>query len=253
MEYLITINIRELEKEGISPVNKIIEILNELISLNSLISLKIYKINNWTGRYYDINIYLRGFDSVGEKIMFHILIDELLPSSFNNINDFCKKIFKQKFLNINNDIIEEYPDSTKYELIFNNCSRGNVYNELDNFNDYCELLRYEKSLLNLYIASIKYPEISRFTNNPNKNTFDFIRIELMLCTPQEWTRDELRQFIKRNKKIYCEAVLNKIKETKRFAKFNIPINFLKLTSLTITNCRSLIFIFELKDIKGEEK
>lgn len=94
-----------------------------------------------------------------------------------------------------------------------------------------------------FVQKINRPTIERSIENKNKKTFDFVRI--FIGIPHTWYMDK-REFLKQNKRPIFRMVLDTIKNDKKYQKYNIPINFLKLTSCTITCQDEIEMVFELK-------
>lgn len=93
--------------------------------------------------------------------------------------------------------------------------------------------------------TVKPVRFERETGNKKKNTFDFIRVDVGV---PECRKDKV-EFIKSNIGELNQRVLKKIENNKRFQKFGVPINFLKLSNVVL-RCDDLIeFTFELKDIE----
>lgn len=94
-----------------------------------------------------------------------------------------------------------------------------------------------------FITKIATPSFERATGNMTKGTFDFIRVEVGIIT--EWHEDRLK-YIKKHKDEITKRVLERIKENKRFQNFGVPINFLKVSNITLTLDSALVYVFELK-------
>lgn len=94
-----------------------------------------------------------------------------------------------------------------------------------------------------FVQKINRPTIERSFENKNKKTFDFVRI--FIGIPHTWYMKK-REFLIQNKKPIFKMVLEAIKNDKQYQKYNIPINFLKLTSCTITCQDEIEMVFELK-------
>lgn len=93
--------------------------------------------------------------------------------------------------------------------------------------------------------TIKPVRFERETGNRKKDTFDFIRVDVGV---PGYGMDKT-EFIKGNINELNQKVLQKIKDNKRFQKFGVPINFLKLSNVVL-RCDDLIeFTFELKDVE----
>lgn len=95
------------------------------------------------------------------------------------------------------------------------------------------------------ITKIAAPNIIRYQDNPNKNTFDKIRVEVFLTS---MNREELIAYFKANKKKLLRFVYDKIESNKSYQKYGIPVQFLELYSVGIGSASTLVFDFELKTI-----
>lgn len=97
------------------------------------------------------------------------------------------------------------------------------------------------------IAKINDPEFRCKPENPDKkSTFDYIIVDIALLTT--WEGDK-KAYIEENKKKLTQKVLEKIKENKKFLKYNVPINYLKVAKITLYNNRNNVqYILELKTL-----
>ena len=96
-----------------------------------------------------------------------------------------------------------------------------------------------------FIQRIDLPTIEREVDNDNKNSFDFIRIRLSIPTKDSFPNR--KEFIKDNMDYFVTAVLNKLKDAKRYTRYGVPVEYLSLKKATITCTSELEMIFELKD------
>lgn len=96
-----------------------------------------------------------------------------------------------------------------------------------------------------FVQRVGTPSIEREVGNPNKDTFDFIRIYIGVA--QTWYMDR-RLFSKKNMKYIARLALAHIRDSKRFQKYGVPINFLRLSECTLTQCSELELVFELKKL-----
>lgn len=83
--------------------------------------------------------------------------------------------------------------------------------------------------------------------NQNKKTFDRIRIQVVLPRYMFQTWDELKAAVQENRLEIDNRVLDKIKNDRQFIKFGIPVNFIKLTDVTLLRDHTLEYIFELNE------
>ena len=81
---------------------------------------------------------------------------------------------------------------------------------------------------------------SRDIDNSNENTFDFVSVEVFRGTYSI-------EFIKQHKDEIMDAVLYKISQFRKFIKFNVPVNILKLDKIRIIGC-DMIFYFSVKKL-----
>ena len=97
-----------------------------------------------------------------------------------------------------------------------------------------------------FIYKIERPIFERATDNLKPNTFDFIRIRLSIASEEKYTNR--KQFVKDNLRDIATIALTKIKDTKSYQKYGIPVNYLKLENATITIDNQLELVFGLKNI-----
>lgn len=98
------------------------------------------------------------------------------------------------------------------------------------------------------VTSINRPKFERMPGNKDKDTFDQIRIHLGLVGKQ--TISSRNEILRRNQKTLAEIAIAKIKDSKSFQRYGIPVNFLKLDHMTITQQDELELLFVLKDISS---
>jgi len=93
-----------------------------------------------------------------------------------------------------------------------------------------------------FIVNVKRPEVRRAEGNKNPNTFDFVRVELILKSMDVSERDKL---IKEKMRDLVDYALDSISEDKRYMKYGVPVNYLKPYSVGVHG--SVLFLdFELK-------
>lgn len=98
------------------------------------------------------------------------------------------------------------------------------------------------------LTKINAPTFEREPENNRPNTFD--RIRIYLGVKSKLTVPNRVDFIKRYRKDIAVIAINKIIATKAFQKVDIPANFLKLSSMTLTAQDELELVFELKTPKN---
>lgn len=101
--------------------------------------------------------------------------------------------------------------------------------------------------LERFITKIDRPTMERDADNLNTKTFDFIRLHMYTLTYEENPMD----IIKKYRKDILRMALNRIEETKKFKRYGVPINFLKLDRFTYCDNQKVIeLLFVLKPIEG---
>ena len=108
--------------------------------------------------------------------------------------------------------------------------------------------RFNPSMnINDFILKVKQPSIERALGNNNKNTFDFITLEML--TPLKFYGDR-KKYIKDHIKEIYEIAMNKISNYRYYERYGVPVNYLKLSNLTLSCENILVFKF---GIKGKSK
>ena len=98
--------------------------------------------------------------------------------------------------------------------------------------------------LDYFVTKIGQPQYIRVPENANANTFDYIYVEVNLAIT--WKYDKKEYYVK-NKEAIDKMVTDKIEKSKKFQKYNIPINFLNLTRVSLKNQRRILeYVFDLK-------
>lgn len=93
------------------------------------------------------------------------------------------------------------------------------------------------------------PVYERVPGNNNETTFDRIRIMVGLPRYQFNSWETLRNEVKKYQREIYQRVVRKLEEDRQFKRYGVPINFLKLSNVTLLRDFSLEFIFELKEKK----
>lgn len=114
------------------------------------------------------------------------------------------------------------------------------------------LYNIKKDIQNTGIESIigaTKINFNRYSNNKKTKTFDTIRatISLVGFSVRNYTKKEIVNFLVPYKKEIVEYVMDKIRSSKKFQNYNIPIGFIKVYKITVTNDMCLVLDFELKE------
>lgn len=89
---------------------------------------------------------------------------------------------------------------------------------------------------------------SRTPENKNRNTFDFITIEIPLCVPKE----ERKAYLDAARNRIHKSAMEKLQTNKAFLRYNVQINYLRMYQSIITADGVYVMKLELKHT-GEEK
>ena len=87
------------------------------------------------------------------------------------------------------------------------------------------------------------------TETDNDRYFDFVRIYVHCISHVIYDRPTQYQMIQDEGKLIDKMVLDKIKSSKKYRSYGVPINFLKCTSRVLRKDSILEYVFEIKDIK----
>lgn len=128
-------------------------------------------------------------------------------------------------------------------------ARLEIGDSIQKFEEIIDNVRIEhhekKKGIERFITKIEKPTFERTPENENNNTFDFIRVDVNILK----NFDEKRKYIRNHHNEICNMVLKKIEKDKRFLKYGIPINFLKIEKATLISRMDIIeFLFSIKEI-----
>ena len=79
------------------------------------------------------------------------------------------------------------------------------------------------------IISVSNPDITRKIGNNNKDTFDFVAVELLLR--HDLGIQDMDAYVKENIEMFNKRALEKIATSKKYQKFGVPVEYLKLYSV----------------------
>lgn len=95
-----------------------------------------------------------------------------------------------------------------------------------------------------YVCHVRPMRIERATENMDTNTFDFVRLEYVLYTGVK--KEDVLKDVREHTRKYVDCATEYIASQKKFQKFGVPVNVLRLTKATLTHDMTLEFLFELK-------
>lgn len=105
----------------------------------------------------------------------------------------------------------------------------------------------ELSPLEQLVQEISSPVFEREPENDDPSTFDRIRVTVGLPRYQFPSWEVLRSEVKIHRHEIYRLVLDKLENDRRFKRYGVPINFLKLSDVILLRNYSLEFIFELRE------
>lgn len=105
---------------------------------------------------------------------------------------------------------------------------------------------YERLVQNIRIKSI-----DRIPENQNKNTFDFIHVEIRLSATM--SKEERMFLCKKYKKAIGKHILIALSENSKFRRFSVPINILRIERATIGMDATLYVTLGIKDMPGTKQ
>lgn len=111
----------------------------------------------------------------------------------------------------------------------------------------------KSSPIDQLVQGISPPVFEREPENENTATFDRIRISVGLPRYQFSSWEALRDEVNKHRREIYRLVFDTIESDRRFLRYGVPINFLKLSEVTLLRNYSLEFIFELKEEKNPDR
>lgn len=103
-----------------------------------------------------------------------------------------------------------------------------------------------KAPIDKLMQSIAAPTFERIPENNDKTTFDYIRMTVGLPRYQFDSWEELQGEVEKYRHEIYQRVIQTIEDDRHFKRYGVPINFLKLSDVTLRRDFSMEFLFELK-------
>jgi hypothetical protein len=94
-------------------------------------------------------------------------------------------------------------------------------------------VRREPSPVERLVQYISPPVYERFPENKNESTFDRIRMSVGLPAYQYGSWETLQSEVKKYKPEIYRLVIQKLKRDRQFKSFGVPMNFLKLSNVSL--------------------
>lgn len=134
-------------------------------------------------------------------------------------------------------------------LVSKAIARVKVGETLEDFDRYLSSMKLERHQkpegVERFVTKVCKPTFSRVPENLDAKTFDYVLVEVNVV--QRWEEDRI-SYIQKNKKQIQQMVLSRLENSKDFQSYGVPINFLKLTRMTLRRDSVLEFLFELKEL-----
>lgn len=108
----------------------------------------------------------------------------------------------------------------------------------------------EPTPLDRLVQHISPPVFEREPENQNNSTFDRIRITVGLSRYLFSSWEDLKREVETYRPEIYQRVVQKLENDRQFKRYGVPINFIKLSDVTLLLDYSLEFIFELKEPKS---
>lgn len=172
---------------------------------------------------------------------------------------FEKKMFDTRqredgsYYTLGPDFYHAIDDPSNYNLMTKCITKINVGDsiaKLEEIMKTTELTHHEKPQgLDRFITKIEKPIFECETGNFDTNTFDFIRVRA--CILKHFP--ERLNYIQKNINGISNKVIEKLKNSSSFRKYGIPISYLKISNIVITNDDTIEYTFELKIATHENK
>lgn len=98
-----------------------------------------------------------------------------------------------------------------------------------------------------FVMKINTPSIERYAGNLDVKTFDLVRIRLGIKASMP--KQEQARFAKAHMRELVSIAKAKINESKRYQKYEVPLEFLELDHASVTNQGEIELVFVLPDIR----
>lgn len=160
------------------------------------------------------------------------------------------------YTQIYNKAVSSLPGPKRYcssNIFFTRMAKKEKRYTLKDAIKYLRLNRYEFGLkersiedMSDPIISITAPDITRKFGNDNKETFDFIAVEILLR--HDLGIQDLDAYVKENLQMLNKRALDKIAANKKYQSFGVPVEYLKLYSIGTHMKTEVRLMYELKNV-----
>ena len=160
------------------------------------------------------------------------------------------------YAQIYNKTVSSLPGPKRYcssNIFFTRMAKKEKRYTLKDAIKYLRLNRYEFGLkgrsieeISDPIISVSTPVITRKFGNDNKETFDFIAVEILLR--HDLGIQDLDAYVKENLQMLNKRALDKIAANKKYQSFGVPVEYLKLYSIGTHMKTEVRLMYELKNV-----
>ncbi|OON85774.1 hypothetical protein BXO88_10990 [Oribacterium sp. C9] len=176
------------------------------------------------------------------------------------ISDLYEKLLvsglEHDYTQIYNRTISGLPGPKRYcnsNVFFTRMAKKEKRYSLKDSMNYLKLNRYEFALkerskeeISDPIISVSTPDITRKFGNDNKETFDFVVVELLLR--HDLGIQDMDAYVKENLQMLNKRALDKIAVNKKYQSFDVPVEYLKLYSIGTHMKTGVRMMYELKNV-----
>ena len=158
------------------------------------------------------------------------------------------------YAQIYNKTVSSLPGPKRYcnsNIFFTRITKKEKRYSLQEAISYLKLNKYEFGLkersieeVSDPIISITAPDITRKFGNNNKETFDFVTVELLLR--RNLGIQDMEAYVKENLELFNKRVLGKIAMNKKYQSYGVPVEYLKLYSIGTHMKTGVRMMYELK-------
>lgn len=188
-----------------------------------------------------LNVYLIGDDVVALRYAMVLMYKGDPVESLKEIYDLIHTAFSEGTEHKWETIVKKYP-VLKERFEKNHPDRQKISKRLFGYvND-----EYEQFVQNVRIASI-----DRVPENRNKNTFDYIQVEVRLSGIIQ--REGRKILCKKYKKEIGRHILIVLSESPKFLKYSVPVNILKVEKATLGMDATLYVTLGVKTLPEDKE
>lgn len=237
--------INVIEKSYIGNFQNIVWLSASKTAINIIAPIKSQRLIHIEGVYDDFGLYhfQKFTKDFGIKLTRKEFI-ELCHTTFDHIG---RKLSKE--------IMKEYYCDNFHLRFSAFCSKDHENKGFDEFLNYLDDIRkHYQTFNNEELDSILYrPKVTKIYSSTNSEdrSFDFIDVEIPILSDVD--KSSLKKLTKKNLKLLVRTCLQEIASNHRFISYGVPINYLKIGKIVITNQNILLITFELKGAKSFEE